>query len=69
MIIIETINSTIKLALAKGCDPRVIESQILKELNGSNLPFVVIADADGQSRIINKNNICSIIVIGGSNAK
>lgn len=64
MIRIEMVDSTIELELPKDCDPNVIESQILKDLNGSNLPFIVFTDVDGQNRIINKNNICSIIVRG-----
>lgn len=62
MIRIEMVDSTLELELPKHCDVSVIESQVLKDLNGSNLPFIVFTDINGQNVIINKNNICSIMV-------
>ena len=62
MLIIRTINGDLQFYMPNGCNKNVIESQLLKDLNGTNTPFIVITNANGENTIINKNNIISVVV-------
>lgn len=65
MLIIETVTARKTFSLPAGCDESVIESQLLKDLNGTNLPFIIITDSDGTNTIINKSNIVSVKIEKG----
>lgn len=62
MLTIKTINGDLQFYMPSSCDKSVIESQLLKDLNGTNTPFIVITNSNGENTIINKNNIISIVV-------
>lgn len=62
MLTIKTINGDLRFYMPSGCDKSVLESQLLKDLNGTNTPFIVITNSSGENTIINKNNIISIVV-------
>lgn len=62
MLIIDTLACKLRFYMPRGCDKKVIESQLLKDLNGTNTPFIVITDESGENTIINKANIVSITI-------
>ena len=65
MLIVETVTARKTFSLPSGCDISVVESQLLKDLNGSNLPFIIITDANGENTIINKSNIVCVTIENG----
>ena len=59
-LVIETETEKLFFDLPKGSDKTVLETSLLKDMNGNNLPFIQFTDADGNNILINKNKIIYI---------
>ena len=57
---ITTTSNELVFDIPKDTDKSVVESSLLKDLNGNNLPFIIFTDICGQNTFVNKNNIISI---------
>lgn len=57
---VTTTSNELLFDIPKDTDKSVVESSLIKDLNGNNLPFIIFTDICGQNTFVNKNNIISV---------